>query len=113
MDCLFCKIRDGQIPARLAYEDSECIAFHDINPQAPFHVLVVPRTHIPTLGDVQPEHEALVGHLHRVAAKLAQDAGHAGIGYRTLFNTNRGAGQTVFHIHLHVLAGRDLHWPPG
>jgi histidine triad (HIT) family protein len=112
-DCLFCKIRDGQIPARLAFEDPQCIAFHDINPQAPMHVLIVPREHIPTLNDLRPEHEALVGHLHSVAARLAREAGHAEAGYRVLFNTNRGAGQTVFHIHLHLVAGRELRWPPG
>lgn len=112
-DCLFCKIRDKQIPARLAYEDAQCIAFHDINPQAPLHVLVVPREHIATLNDLRPDHEALVGHLHAVGAKLAREAGHGETGYRVLFNTNRGAGQTVFHIHLHVLAGREMRWPPG
>ena len=112
-DCLFCKIRDGQIPAKLAFEDAQCLAFHDINPQAPMHVLIVPREHIPTLNDLKPEHEALVGHLHAVAAKLARDAGHAETGYRVLFNTNRGAGQTVFHIHLHLVAGREMRWPPG
>ncbi len=112
-DCLFCKIRDGAIPSKMAYQDDRCIAFHDINPQAPMHVLVVPRKHVPTLNDLADEDTALVGHLHQVAAKLAREAGHAEAGYRTLFNCNRGAGQTVFHIHLHVLAGRPLGWPPG
>ena len=112
-DCLFCKIRDKEIPARLAYEDAQCIAFHDINPQAPMHVLVVPREHIATLNDLKPDHEALVGHLHTVGSRLAREAGHGETGYRVLFNTNRGAGQTVFHIHLHVLGGRELRWPPG
>src|SRR5262245_55851485 len=89
-ECLFCKIRDHQIPARLAYEDPQCLAFHDINPQAPQHLLIVPRQHIETLNDLLPEHEALVGHLHVVAARLAREGGYADIGYRTLFNCNRG-----------------------
>jgi histidine triad (HIT) family protein len=112
-DCLFCKIRDGGIPARLVHEDERCIAFLDINPQAPFHALVVPRKHVPTLLDLTADDDALVGHLHRVAAKLARTAGYADTGFRTLFNTNKGAGQTVWHVHLHVLAGRTLGWPPG
>jgi histidine triad (HIT) family protein len=112
-ECLFCKIRDGEVPARLAHQDASCVAFHDINPQAPLHVLIVPRKHIPTLNDLTADDREVVGHLHQVAARLAQDAGHAEAGYRTVFNCNRGAGQTVFHIHLHLLAGRDLRWPPG
>ncbi len=113
VDCLFCKIRDGAIPARLIFEDDQAIAFHDLHPQAPLHLLVVPRRHIATLNELALEDEALVGHLHRVAAQLAREAGHAEAGYRTLFNCNRGAGQTVWHLHLHLLAGRDLTWPPG
>ena len=112
-DCLFCKIRDGQIPAKLVHEDEQCFAFRDINPQAPTHVLVVPRRHIATLNDVTAGDEGVVGHLFVAAAQIARDEGHAERGWRTVFNVNRGAGQTVFHIHLHVLGGRDLGWPPG
>jgi histidine triad (HIT) family protein len=114
-DCLFCKIRDGKIPARLAYEDERALAFYDINPQAPLHALIIPRKHVASLLDLspEPEDEALVGHLHRVAARLAREAGYEASGFRVLFNTGRDAGQTVFHLHLHVLAGRPLSWPPG
>jgi histidine triad (HIT) family protein len=112
-DCLFCKIRDGAVPAKTVYEDERSLAFLDINPQAPLHALIIPRKHIPTLLDLTAADEALVGHLQRVAVKLAKDAGHADDGFRTLFNCNRAAGQTVWHVHLHVLAGRSLHWPPG
>jgi histidine triad (HIT) family protein len=112
-DCLFCKIRDGAIPAKIAYQDDRAVAFHDINPQAPLHVLVIPRQHVASLDTATEEHAALLGHLLLVGAKLARDAGHAAAGYRTVFNTNAGAGQTVFHVHLHVLAGRGLGWPPG
>jgi len=111
--CLFCGIIAGDVPATKLYEDEEVIAFDDINPQAPTHVLVVPRCHIGTLNDLEPEHEGLVGHMVRVAAELAAARGHAEIGYRTVFNCNAGAGQTVFHIHLHMLGGRTLSWPPG
>jgi histidine triad (HIT) family protein len=112
-DCLFCKIRDGIIPAKLVYEDDRAIAFKDINPQAPLHALVVTRKHIPTLLDLTPDDEALVGHMHLIAVKLAREAGHSDDGFRVLFNCNRAAGQTVWHLHLHVLAGRTLGWPPG
>lgn len=112
-DCLFCKIRDGAIPAKLVYQDDRCFAFRDINPQAPTHVLVVPRKHIATLNDLGPDDGPLVGHLHSVAAKIARDEGIAEAGWRALLNVNKGAGQTVFHIHLHVLGGRPFGWPPG
>jgi histidine triad (HIT) family protein len=112
-DCLFCKIVAGQIPGNLVYEDPDVIAFKDINPQAPLHVLIVPRRHIATLNDLKPTDDALVGSLFRVAAKLARQHGYADRGYRTVFNANREAGQSVFHIHLHLLAGRALGWPPG
>jgi histidine triad (HIT) family protein len=112
-DCLFCKIAVGGIPAKVVHEDDRTIAFRDINPQAPTHILVVPKKHIPTLNDVrEPEDAALVGYLHQVAAELAKREGLTD-GYRTLFNTGRGAGQTVFHIHLHLLGGRQMEWPPG
>jgi len=110
-DCLFCKIVEGAIPAKMVFDDEHCIAFRDINPQAPTHVLIVPRKHIATLNDLGDADEALVGHLHLVASRLAKAEGLTG--YRTLFNTNREAGQTVFHIHLHLLGGRAFAWPPG
>lgn len=113
MECLFCKIRDGQLPAKIIHEDERCLAFRDINPQAPLHALVVPRKHIPTLLDLTPDDNDLVGHLHLVAVKIARDAGHADEGFRTVFNCNRAAGQTVWHLHLHILAGRTFGWPPG
>ena len=112
-DCLFCKIIAGQIPGAIVYQDDRLVAFKDINPQAPMHVLIVPRRHISTLNALQADDDALVGEMVRRAAALAADAGHADRGYRTIFNCNAEAGQTVFHIHLHVLAGRPLGWPPG
>ncbi|WP_342376509.1 histidine triad nucleotide-binding protein [Myxococcus stipitatus] len=112
-DCLFCKIRDGQIPAKVVYQDDTCLAFEDINPQAPTHVLFIPRKHIATVNDITAADEATVGHLFTAAAKLAHQRGHDSNGYRVVMNTNRDAGQTVFHIHLHLLAGRPLMWPPG
>ena len=112
-DCLFCKIIAGEIPGAIVYEDDELVVFRDINPQAPLHVLIVPRRHIPTLNDLSPDDDALVGSMMRRAAALAQEHGYGDQGYRAVFNTNRDAGQTVFHIHLHLLAGRGLAWPPG
>ncbi len=112
-DCLFCKIAAGQIPATLMHEDADLIAFSDINPHAPLHALIVPRRHIATLNDLGPGDDALVGSMFRAAAALAQQHGYAERGYRTVFNCNREAGQSVFHIHLHLLAGRGLSWPPG
>lgn len=112
-DCLFCKIVAKQIPAKIVHEDADTVAFQDINPQAPTHLLVVPRKHVPTMTDLGAEDEALVGKLFRVAAKLAGDRGHAGPGFRVVMNQNEDAGQTVFHLHLHVLGGRSMGWPPG
>ncbi|WP_338863502.1 histidine triad nucleotide-binding protein [Myxococcus stipitatus] len=112
-NCLFCKIRDGQIPAKVIYQDETCLAFEDINPQAPTHVLFIPRKHIPTVNDLTAEDEATVGHLFTAAAKVARERAHDENGYRVVMNTNAHAGQTVFHIHLHLLAGRHLTWPPG
>ena len=112
-DCLFCKIIAGQIPGQLVFQDDDLIAFKDINPQAPLHVLIVPRRHIATLNDLTPADDALVGSMFRAAAALAREHGYADRGYRTVLNTNGDAGQTVFHIHLHVLGGRTLTWPPG
>ena len=112
-DCLFCKIVAGTIPAPRVYEDDDVVVINDINPQAPLHALVIPRRHIATLNALTPGDDALVGAMHRAAAKVARDKGFADRGYRTVFNTNAEAGQTVFHIHLHLLAGRGLAWPPG
>jgi len=113
MSCLFCKIINREIPASIVYEDDQLLAFDDINPQAPTHVLVVPKKHIATLNDLEEDDEALVGTLVRRGAAIAKERGIDAVGYRTVFNTNRGAGQTVFHIHLHVIGGRSLGWPPG
>ena len=112
-DCLFCKIAAGQIPATKLYEDDVVVAFKDINPQAPLHVLIVPRQHIATLNDLGPNNDDLIGMMVRRAAALAKQHGYSERGYRTILNCNRDAGQTVFHIHLHLLAGRVFGWPPG
>src|SRR4051812_19769557 len=112
-DCLFCKIRDGQIPAKIVHRDDLCLAFEDIKPQAPTHLLFIPLQHIATLNDLMPEDREKVGHLALAAAKVAKERGHAEGGYRLVMNTNRDAGQTVFHVHLHLIAGRPLTWPPG
>ena len=113
MNCLFCKIIAGEIPASTIYEDEQLIVFKDINPQAPMHVLIVPRRHVATLNDLSGTDDALVGEMVRRAASIASEQGYAQRGYRTVFNCNADAGQTVFHIHLHVLGGRPLTWPPG
>lgn len=112
-DCLFCKILAGEIPADLVYESEDAVAFRDINPQAPLHVLVIPRKHIATINDIEPEDQDIVGSLYTAAREIAADAGMAEEGYRAVMNCNEGAGQSVFHIHLHVLGGRALGWPPG
>jgi histidine triad (HIT) family protein len=111
--CLFCQIINGEIPSKKLYEDDRLIAFADIAPQAPFHALVVPRQHVATVNDLGPQHDAIVGEMVRRAAALAKEHGYAESGYRTVCNCNADAGQAVFHIHLHVLAGRKLSWPPG
>ncbi|MGE0043687.1 MAG: histidine triad nucleotide-binding protein [Vicinamibacterales bacterium] len=113
MDCLFCRIIAGDIPASKVYADDDLVAFNDINPQAPMHVLVVPKTHVATLNDLSPAEDALVGRMLRRAAAIAKERGFDGPGYRTVFNCNAQAGQTVFHLHLHVLGGRAMAWPPG
>lgn len=112
-DCLFCKIIDGQIPATKVHEDALCIGFLDINPQAPTHALFIPKRHIATLNEATVEDRELLGHLMFCAAKVAREKGISEAGYRTVVNTNRNAGQTVFHVHLHLLGGRSLTWPPG
>ncbi|ODS53553.1 MAG: histidine triad nucleotide-binding protein [Acidobacteria bacterium SCN 69-37] len=113
MDCLFCRIVAGEIPAARVFENDRVVAFDDIAPIAPMHVLVVPRTHIATLNDVTPDHDALIGEMLRAAATIAAERGYAERGFRTVFNCQAGAGQSVFHIHLHVIGGRPLAWPPG
>ena len=113
MDCLFCKIRDGKLPAKIVFEDDQCLAIQDLRPQAPTHLLLITRKHLATTLDVAAEDEALVGHLHRVAAHLARERGIADIGFRTVLNCNPGAGQSVYHLHLHLLGGRAMRWPPG
>ena len=112
-DCLFCKIVAGQIPAKKVHEDPVCIGFFDINPQAPVHALFVPRRHVATLNDATIEDRELLGHLVTSATKVAREKGLADAGYRLVLNCNRDAGQTVFHIHLHLLGGRVMGWPPG
>jgi histidine triad (HIT) family protein len=113
MSCLFCRIAAGEIPASKVYEDADVLAFNDLNPQAPLHVLIIPKRHIATTNDLAEPDQALVGQLVRRAAAIAGEKGYADRGYRTVFNCNAEAGQTVFHIHLHLLAGRNLGWPPG
>ncbi len=112
-DCIFCKIAAGSIPAAKIFEDDRAIVFRDINPQAPTHALVIPRAHVASLDEASEDDEALLGHLLLVAARVARDEGLAESGYRTVVNTGAGAGQSVFHIHVHLLGGRSLAWPPG
>ena len=112
-DCLFCSISAKKIPADIIYEDSEAVAFNDINPKAPVHVLIIPKKHISTILDITDEDNALIGHLFRLAGKIAKGKGIAERGFRLVMNTNADAGQSVFHIHLHLLGGRQMHWPPG
>ena len=112
-DCIFCKIVAGEIPAAKIYEDERAVAFRDINPQAPTHALVIPRVHVASLNEAGEADETLLGHLLLVAARVAREEGHADGGYRTVINTGADAGQTVFHIHVHLLGGRRLTWPPG
>lgn len=112
-DCLFCKIRDGEIPCEKLYEDDDVIAFRDVNPQAPTHVLIVPVKHISTVNDLEESDTDIVGKMMLAAKKIAADEGIAEDGYRLVMNCNARAGQTVFHIHLHLMGGRMLTWPPG
>ena len=112
MDCLFCKIVAGEIPAEVIYESDTAVAFRDINPQAPTHVLVIPRKHIATINHIGTEDQAIVGSLYTAAREIASQEGIAEHGYRAVMNCNEAAGQTVFHIHLHLLGGREMGWPP-
>ena len=111
-DCLFCKIIDGKVSSRKVYEDDRVFVIQDINPQAPTHVLILPKKHIVGLKEAQPEDAELIGYCQLVAAKLARER-NIEDGYRTVYNVGRGAGQSVFHLHLHLLAGRPFSWPPG
>jgi histidine triad (HIT) family protein len=113
MSCLFCKIVAGEIPAKIVHNDAELLAFEDIKPEAPVHILIIPKRHISTLNDMQPGDDALIGAMMRTAAALAKQRGVEASGYRTVMNCNSNAGQTVFHIHLHLLGGRRMSWPPG
>ena len=112
-DCLFCKIIKREIPSSIVYEDDRLLAFNDINPQAPTHVLILPREHIESLNDAAPGDEATLGHLLRLASKIANQQGIAENGYRTVINTGAESGQSVWHLHVHVLGGRPMNWPPG
>jgi histidine triad (HIT) family protein len=112
-DCLFCRIIAGEVPADIVHQDERSIAFRDTNPQAPVHVLVIPREHMDSLDDASQRDEALLGHLLRVAARIANDQGLSESGYRTVINTGAGVGQSIFHLHVHVLGGRGMSWPPG
>ncbi len=112
-DTIFGKIAAGEIPADIVYEDDDVVAFRDVSPQAPTHVLVIPRIEIPTLNDLRPEHAELVGKLFLAASKIAEREGIAQDGYRAVINCNAAGGQTVFHLHLHLIGGRPMRWPPG
>lgn len=111
--CLFCRIIGGEIPADLIHQDDRCIVISDINPQAPTHVLVIPREHLESLDEASRPDEPMLGHLLRTAARVANEKGLSESGYRTVINTGAGAGQSVFHLHVHVLGGRPMNWPPG
>lgn len=113
MDCIFCKIIHKTIPAKIAYEDEEVLAFHDLHPQAPVHMLVIPKKHISTINQIEPQDQMLAGKLLLTAQKLAKEQGFADAGFRVVMNCNEQGGQTVYHIHMHVLAGRHMTWPPG
>lgn len=113
LECLFCRIVAGDIPAELIHQDELCVVIRDINPQAPTHVLVIPREHMESLDEASQRDEQLLGHLLRTSARVANSEGHSEGGYRTVINTGAGAGQSVFHLHVHVLGGRPMNWPPG
>ena len=112
-DCIFCRLAGGEIPARIAYQDERAVAFHDLSPQAPTHVLVIPREHVANLAAATPEQEALLGHLLLVAQRVARQEGVEDSGYRVAINIGPHAGQSVDHLHVHVLGGRAMTWPPG
>lgn len=111
-DTIFTKIINREIPADIVYEDDLCLAFRDVNPQAPVHLLIIPKEPIATINDIKPEHREVVGHLFMTAGNIARDMGFDEDGYRAVMNCNAAGGQTVYHIHLHLLAGKQLGWPP-
>lgn len=113
MNCLFCKIAQGEIPAKAVFEDDQLMAFHDIRPQAPTHILIIPKQHIATINDTHDDHQNLLGTMILRAKKIAKTVGIDEAGYRLVFNINSGGGQEVYHIHLHLLGGRQMTWPPG
>jgi histidine triad (HIT) family protein len=113
MNCLFCKIINKEIPSKIVFEDDNILAFEDVNPQAPIHILVIPKKHISTSLDIKDEDNELIGMMFQAAGRIAKDRGVAERGFRQVMNCNSEAGQTVFHIHLHLLAGRPMRWPPG
>jgi len=112
-DCIFCRIARGEIPSEIVHQDDELVAFRDVNPQAPTHILIIPKEHIESTLALSEAHDRLVGRVHRLAADLARKEGIAERGFRLVLNTNREAGQSVFHLHFHLLGGRPMHWPPG
>lgn len=112
-DCIFCRIIEGSIPSKKVYEDECCLAFHDIRPQAPTHLMIIPKKHIPTINDITEDDKPLLGHLVLIAKKLAKEMNIDESGYRLIYNINQAGGQEVFHIHLHLLGGRQMAWPPG
>ena len=112
-DCLFCRIEKKEIPSRIVYEDNEAMAFEDVNPQAPVHILIIPRRHIASVSDITVEDEGLLGRLHSIAKRIAEEKGVTAEGYRLVTNSGPAAGQSVHHLHLHLLGGRQMQWPPG
>lgn len=112
-DCIFCKIAEKNIPSKIVYEDDKTVAFDDVNPQAPTHVLVIPRKHVASIAELNEADAGLLAHLMLTGNKIARQKGIAEGGYRLVVNTGKNGGQTVFHLHLHVLGGRPMHWPPG
>ncbi len=113
VECIFCKVASGEIEGKRVYEDEDIVAFHDINKKAPVHILIIPRRHIASLLDISPQEEGLLGRMHTIACQLAKEQGVAESGFRLVLNCNRDAGQSIDHVHLHLLGGRPLGWPPG
>lgn len=112
-DCLFCSIAEGKIKAQIVYQDDSVVAFRDISPKAPLHILLIPRKHLAGVLDIEPADSAIIGHIFEVAAQLARDHGIADSGFRVVVNSGPDAGQSVFHLHYHLLGGRQMSWPPG
>jgi histidine triad (HIT) family protein len=112
MDCVFCKIANGEIPSKKAYEDDKVLAFYDLDPQAPVHILIIPKEHIQSVEEITPQNSAIVAHIFEVAAKLAKE-NHLTDGFRVVSNVGRDGGQSVPHLHFHLLGGRSMKWPPG